>query len=234
MPIGVDFWYRDVNELLGVIINKYPDKLLWDYDPNNGVIAHPFNTKGAKIFARRRDELTDQRGRPRGSIKMLAPVSVIDGYKQYRRRDSEVVGIYLSLANLIESALDSSDHIYLVSVLPSGVDLFEAVRTILVQPLAALQKGLTFSYKSDEIVEVCGSLFALLGDHKGLAELAGIVSASSRCPSRYSYAWKDQLAQTEATESKPWPPKREPQEARQAIDRLTNSIEKGEDVEGWW
>ena len=80
---------------------------------------------------------------------------------------------------------------HLVAVVPSKqVDLFEIIEHVLIKPALTLQEGYNAKYsgstRSSGEEYFIGSIFSIQGDHKGQAEISGLLGASATHASRYS------------------------------------------------
>ena len=71
----------------------------------------------------------------------------------------------MSLANLYPF-LDPELCIIRVAIIPQGVNLDEVIREIIVQSMRRLERGIQLTI-GGEVRSFLGSLFCILGDHKG-------------------------------------------------------------------
>lgn len=76
---------------------------------------------------------------------------------------------------------------YLLSCVPTGVDLNEALKHVLLPYILALEQGdfRTFFAATGREESFCGTIFSVLGDHMGQIVLQGIKGPQCNFPSRY-------------------------------------------------
>ena len=51
---GVEYEYRDVFDSIAFLVEKYGDKMKWEYEENHGVIKGPMNSKGALEYQKKK------------------------------------------------------------------------------------------------------------------------------------------------------------------------------------
>ena len=71
----------------------------------------------------------------------------------------------MSLANLFPF-VDPEHCIIRIAVIPQGVNLDEVIREIIVKSMQRLEGGVQLQI-GEEVTSFLGSLFCILGDHKG-------------------------------------------------------------------
>ena len=94
------------------------------------------------------------------------PVFFIDEYRQLRHRDQKVHGFYFTLANLPEELYLSPSYRFLLSLVTSDMDVLNAVEQVIVRRCRQLENGIYLDVDGED-TPVCGSVFAVHGDHPG-------------------------------------------------------------------
>jgi hypothetical protein len=126
------------------------------------VISHPCNTQGWKEYEEYARRLGSQSGK---GYLMLAPAVFIDGFRPNNSRpDVELNGIYFTLFNLPTRLLEKATRYrFPLALVPAGCDLRAVLQHVVVDPLRKLEQGMQLHRRRLGPIDVCGSLFALLG-----------------------------------------------------------------------
>ena len=165
----------------------------WDYNQNGGNIEHPSNAKGWKEYEKLKMKL--EAVNQDKKYKLLCPMIYIDEFQSQKNRKKKVYGIYLLLGNLPRNDLIQNKYYRcLLGLIPSDVDIDLFIKKVVTEPLKALEAGLTVELKNGEKIDVCGSLFALLGDSPGLSSFMQLRGMRANCASRYTYSLKEFLS----------------------------------------
>jgi hypothetical protein len=76
---------------------------------------------------------------------MLLCTFYIDAFEHSRSWSASTVGIYMSFANASKEELLSAESRYLLCLAPKEVDIFEVVRTVIVEPMRLFEHGFKVS-----------------------------------------------------------------------------------------
>ena len=180
----VKYYFRSVMDSIQQLLNLFFDEMIWEYQENNGVIEGPMNSLGVLEYQRKKDALEKALHNDK-KYRMILPYFFLDDYNLYLKRKTSATGMYMSLVNLKFLLKNPEDSIIRIAILPQNVDIDEVIKRIIVYPLLELEKGLELEVRGEKM-NFIGSLFCILGDHKGLDELGGFTSASSKSPCRLS------------------------------------------------
>ena len=187
---GIKYWYRDPIALLAKIVDYYYEELAWEYDFNNGKIEHWLNSKAAKRYSHLSFLLSKLHHNTNGIKaelwKMLLPILFEDDYTVGTKRIKKQGGVYLTLANFLRRFF-KRDRMFLVCILPEGIDKLSVLLEIIVKPFQNLERGIVVKNLSRRpgCHYFLGSLFAVLGDHLGLSFLECITTPTSLTPCRF-------------------------------------------------
>lgn len=125
----------------------------------------------------------------------------MDDYQLYMKRKVQALGIYMSLANLKFLLGEPEDSIIRIAIIPQSVDLDNVVKHIIVYPMLDLEKGVEMEVNGVKR-HFIGSLFCILGDHKGMVEVGGFTGTGSNKPCRFSKGDKRTQAKVDPPYSK--------------------------------
>eukprot|EP01088_Endostelium_zonatum_P009066 TRINITY_DN22256_c0_g1_i1.p1 TRINITY_DN22256_c0_g1~~TRINITY_DN22256_c0_g1_i1.p1 ORF type:complete len:664 (+),score=50.49 TRINITY_DN22256_c0_g1_i1:186-1994(+) len=189
---GIKYWYRDPITLLSRLVEHYYDELIWEYDKNEGKIEHWLNSRAARRYSHITKLLATLYERstkskiPVASWKMLLPVLFEDDYTVKTKRTKKQGGVYITLANF-PSKKCGRKRMFLLCILPQGIDKLFALLDIIVRPLQNLERGIVMRNLKNRPGNhyFLGSLLALLGDHLGLSFLECITPPTSLTPCRF-------------------------------------------------
>jgi hypothetical protein len=107
-------------------------------------------------------------------IAMVLPIFYIDTFKQAQSQHASVKGIYMSFTNTpTKEHCTANLHILLCQVL-TGCDIFEAVWTMIIEPMHLLERGIDIEFQGTGPTQCYSSMYTLLGDHLLQAKLAGM------------------------------------------------------------
>ena len=179
---GVEFYHRNVLEIITQLIQDHEKDILFDYDHNNGIIKEINNTLGFKEYCEMKHHVESRRGSV-GMYKLICIIVFVDGYQAFKKRRRETLGVYITI-NFRIAAINVKYTIVNVAFLPSGVDVIDALDQIFMDVLQLLEYGICLDVNGRDF-HVMGSIYLIVGDHKGLAELAGECSARSNNPGRW-------------------------------------------------
>lgn len=215
-PATVDVDYFDLLNVLALMLRNdtLRASMVFEHQESD-VIAHPCNTEGWRVFQQHRDRLSHAKG---VLMQLLAIVVWLDGYEQHKKH--QLIAVWMTLANLPMQVLESTSHKYLLALLPSCTDLCDALNTIIVQPLQKLERGQVLGEGGSNGIPVCGSLFALLGDHPGISEAMSLGGALREFPSHHSLASSAELNVTRLHQQAQMPPLRDSAATLQRLNDL--------------
>ena len=113
-------------------------------------------------------------GRRPEDCRLILPIFYIDAFEQNRSRNRSVVGIYMSFANASMEETEAAESRYLLCLVPLNVDLFDALRLVIIAPMRLLERGYDVYFKAEDTTRHCyGSVYCILGDHPSQALCAG-------------------------------------------------------------
>ena len=93
---GVKYYYnRSVIDSIKILLDKFYDEMIWEYDENNGKIEGPMNTLGVLEYEKKKKALEkalhgDQK------YKIILPYFFLDDFQLYIKRRTTALGIYMS------------------------------------------------------------------------------------------------------------------------------------------
>ena len=123
---------------------------------------------------------------------ILALLVFADAFKQFKSRNRKLKGIYFSLANFLPADLQKIKLKWLIAIIPDEADIQDFFFKAIVRPLSELEKGIEFEW-NNQVRKFIGSLYAIIADHPGAAELAGIRGVKANYPSRTSLCHRERL-----------------------------------------
>jgi hypothetical protein len=191
---GTCMFFTDLLFLIGCMLsdNLIYSQLHFAYEESD-VIAHPCNTEGWRFYDAIRNELEDEQ---KLNYKLLCPVIFADEYEKTRFRHDKIYAIYMTLANLPTTLLNSTEHKYVLALVPHQFPITMAFQHAVVQPLQRLERGCAIQLHRHGLIWACGSLFMLSGHNPGQAEVCEMTGVLGAHPSRWTYATKLQLGTT--------------------------------------
>lgn len=135
------------------------------------------------------------------------------------------------MADPILQEMKKAENRHLIAVIPSKlVNFFEVVQHVLVKPALELEAGYEAEFydssNSNRKETVIGSIFSIQGDHKGQAQISGLLSANATYASRYSSCRKEEFWMTPLDWAKQerQMPRRDPDQSEQLIEEQMRII----------
>lgn len=223
----------------------FPADYKWNYEFDEEIGYHHLcSTKGWKDFQERRDRKAAELGK---DLKLITVIPYLDEYEHHQSRHESYLAIYITLGNIpvtvrkwqmraqcglelgradpILQEMKKAKNRHLVAAVPSKlVDLFEVIQHVLVNPALELEGGYEAEYSASRNAtgkeHFIGSIFSIQGDHKGQAEISGLLSASATYASRYSTCPRSEFWKTPldwANEGRQMP-RRNPDQSKQLIE----------------
>jgi hypothetical protein len=189
----ISVFFADIIELIAMIFGNsvLKESLITKYrGGENQIIEHPADTIGWLHLQSKCDLLSLAH---RKQYILVPVILMIDGYSKQGTLKQGSIAIFMTIANLPSSVLRSSQHKYLISLLPLNAHLNNALKTIVVEPLRRLERGCTIHVGLGESLNICGSLYCLVGDHPGQAAVLGLVGPRGLYPCRHCLVKDDEL-----------------------------------------
>ena len=187
------------------------------------MIEHPSNGTIWRYYEKISEQLSISKGK---LYLLIMCLFWLDGYEQARSRRRYDTAVYLNFGNLPMTELMQRKSKHLLALLPPNVDLFEAIREIIVKPCLQLEQGLTLTIHDDVQFDVCGAPLMILGDMVSQAECTGLIGPKAKfAPCRFSEATREQLDIT-ARSDRPQPKIRDGNETYQFLTDQLSLLQK--------
>ncbi len=103
----------------------------------------PVNVRmaNANVFVRLYNNRMQALRMSRKQCRMVLCTFYIDAFEHQRTRNASVVGVYMSFANASKEECLAAHHRYLLCLVPKHMDVFEAIRAIIIRPMRLLERG---------------------------------------------------------------------------------------------
>eukprot|EP01113_Clastostelium_recurvatum_P049077 TRINITY_DN9038_c1_g1_i2.p1 TRINITY_DN9038_c1_g1~~TRINITY_DN9038_c1_g1_i2.p1 ORF type:complete len:1183 (-),score=257.02 TRINITY_DN9038_c1_g1_i2:115-3606(-) len=194
LPSGHSLVFNKPIDIIRFILHQRRDldNWEWDFELNNGDIAHPKNSGGVfKLLATCHIALEN-------GAKPIWVKIFVDGFQHLRSKQKNTVGIYISFGNEPSATAHKLHNRYLVALAPGCAPLNEVMTEIL-KHLKPIEDGITcdFRWKGQIIKQrFIGSITTILGDHMGQIALASIKGPRCVAPCRKCKRRREHMAST--------------------------------------